>query len=159
MVPTLQCGLLRSNFCLAILLFSVPSRLCKHLRKGLLNRKDWQVNRNGCSAFQSHAPGTCRPWRPVKRPQAPCMASGQTSEASPPLFGLGLLIGCRLLRRLQLLDGGLQARQRGLERSDLVVGGIEPLARIERVLVDELVQKIDVALKAARPFVQPGRLG
>jgi hypothetical protein len=63
------------------------------------------------------------------------------------------------VRGLKLLDGGLQTRQGRFERNDLVIGCIQPLPRIERILGHKLVQKVDVALKAARSLVQAGRLG
>src|SRR6185369_4707593 len=87
----------------------------------LLNRNECPVNRHGGPAFQSRSPAT------------------------RPLFGRRLLLVGGFLRRLKLLDRGLQACQGGFECDDLVVGGVQPLPRLERILGHKLMQEVDVA--------------
>src|SRR6266436_6710411 len=65
MVPTLQCGLVRSNFCLAIWLLSASSISGRYAgRRGqlggaaVLDRNDWSVNRNSRPGFQPRPGGS-----------------------------------------------------------------------------------------------------
>ncbi len=78
-------------------------------------------------------------------------------------LGVELLVGRRLLQlleaRLQAGHGTLEADDLVLERSDLAVGSVEPLSRIERVLDHKLLQEIDVGLQASRALVQALGLG
>src|SRR5262244_2465498 len=72
------------------------------------------------------------------------------------LLGFRLLVAGSLLRGLKLLHGLLQPGHGAFERDDLGVGGVELLRGLERILVHEPLQKVDVALKAPRALVQPG---
>src|SRR5262249_17466404 len=72
------------------------------------------------------------------------------------LLGFRLLVAGRLLCGLKLLHDLLQPGHGAFERDDLGVGGVELLRGLERILVHEPLQKVDVALKAPRALVQPG---
>src|ERR1700716_1003274 len=70
MVPTLQCGLLRSNFCLAILLLSgspspedARAAIINAGGAAVLDRNDWSVNRNSRPGFQPRPGGRLPSWR------------------------------------------------------------------------------------------------
>src|SRR6516225_4479616 len=71
------------------------------------------------------------------------------------LLGVRLLVAGRLLRGLKLLHGLLQPGHGAFERDNLGVGRAQLLRGLERVLVHEPLQKVDVALKAPRSLVEP----
>src|SRR5215813_6761391 len=71
------------------------------------------------------------------------------------LLGFRLLVAGRLLRGLKLIHGLLQPGHGAFERDNLGVGRAQLLRGLERVLVHEPLQKVDVALKAPRSLVEP----
>src|SRR5216684_8420423 len=107
MVPTLQCGLVRSNFCLAMdcslffLCISETARTAAVDTGGaaFLNRNDRPVNRNDCGTFPVPA-AQARPGCPVPPAQGPppCRPTAgiRFHFACPRLLRIGLLLARRL---------------------------------------------------------------
>src|SRR5215472_16586056 len=67
------------------------------------------------------------------------------------LLGLRLLVAGRVLRGLKLLHGLLQPGHGAFERDNLGVGRAQLLRGLERVLVHEPLQKVDVCSEST-PF-------
>src|SRR5712664_3714538 len=115
MVPTLQCGLVRSNFCLAMWLLSGSSISGRYAgRRGqlggvaVLDRNDWPVNRNSRPGLQSRPGGSMSGVAVV----VVIVSLNGTRLFGVRVLGLRLLVAGGFLRRLQLLYVRLQGGHR-----------------------------------------------
>ena len=104
------------------------------------------VNRNGCSAFQSH-----------EIPPSPpaCMASDQTVRR-PPYLGWGFLSFVAFCAACSCSTVVCRLARAALSAAISLLAALSRW-RASSAFLFELVQKIDVALKAARSLVQPRR--